>query len=291
MNVELLHVTPRGEELVEWAGRVCYRSHHRMTGDPSKFIQGIVARGHESVIEHWRALFSIEATEGELLDLLFSAPLLRFNRRGRDFLLSGNARMFRQAKGPLADALKKFLKEASPLLFDESQPSLPNSAEPPAGGIVNEWNYFLPPGLSREETLFHGAATFYFKGVSRALTHQLVRHRMASYSQASQRYCNEENFEVIVPPPVREKGAQALFSRAIEGIRENYRDLKESGLKAEDARYLLPNAAASEIAVSMTFEHWANFLALRCDSHAQWEIRDVAHLVKGLLHERLPQSF
>ncbi|HBN07516.1 MAG TPA: FAD-dependent thymidylate synthase [Cyanobacteria bacterium UBA8530] len=290
MNVELIHFTPRGEELVEWAGRICYRSHHRMTGDPSKFIEGIVSRGHESVIEHWRALFFVRATEGELLDLLSSVPLLRFSRREKDFLLSGNARMFRQARGPLAEGMRKLLSGASPLLFGNGGNPL-QSREPPNEKIVNEWSYFLPAELTGAELSLHGAATFYFKGVSRALTHQLVRHRMASYSQASQRYCNEENFEVVVPPSVEEKGALPLFCRAIAGIRENYRELKESGLKAEDARYLLPNATSSEIAVSMTFEHWANFLALRCDSHAQWEIRNVAHLVKGLLHERLPQSF
>lgn len=287
--IRILSTTPQGGTLIERAGRVCYRSHDRMNeGTAPRFIAGIIQRGHESVIEHWRALFEVEADPSEMLELLLSSPLLVATRRENRFLLSGNARMLRSARGPLAEELQSQAGNVSPVLFGG------DTMEPPApfldrtDGNVALWSLFAPEGLAEEELFRHGAATVYLTEVSRTLTHQLVRHRMASYSQASQRYCNEEKFEVVTPPSIEAAGAASLYRDAVEALRPAYLALKQHGVKGEDARYLLPGGTHSEIVVTMTFEHWANFFALRCDRHAQWEIREAAERIRNLFHEALP---
>lgn len=194
MQVELIAITRylRGsgapEELLEHAGRVCYRSEPR--GEPGRFLMARVREGHESLIEH-------------------------------------------------------------------------------------------------------ASATFEISGVSRACTHQLVRHRIASYSQESQRYVDLSNPEYVVPPSVA-KDAEALevWNKATAGLAEAYRSLRDRGVYKEDARFLLPNAAATRIVVTMNFRSWRHFIRERAlNRAAQWEIREVANRILDILHEQAPSVF
>ena len=119
--------------------------------------------------------------------------------------------------------------------------------------------------------------TFRISGVSRALTHQLVRHRMASYAQRSQRYCREDGFDYVTPASVaKDEQAQKTYTEAIRAIREAYAGLLRSGIPAEDARMLLPNACCTEICVKMNLRELIHFCNERLCSCAQWEIRAVA---------------
>ena len=98
----------------------------------------------------------------------------------------------------------------------------------------------------------HASFTFGIEGVSRAMTHQLVRHRIASYSQRSQRYVKEEGFRFVVPPEVESSHeAREVFGRVMELCREAYEELLGLGIEREDARYLLPNACFTSIVVTM----------------------------------------
>ncbi len=129
----------------------------------------------------------------------------------------------------------------------------------------------------------HAYFTFAISGVSRALTHQLVRHRIASYSQQSQRYV-EMNVEYVTPPSIaRNKKIRKKYDEMMKKIWELYNEMKEQ-VPVEDARYILPNATTSKIIVSMNARSLLNFFELRCCLHAQWEIRKLAwrmlHLVK-----------
>lgn len=123
----------------------------------------------------------------------------------------------------------------------------------------------------------HASFTFAISGVSRALTHQLVRHRMASYSQQSQRYVKLTRPGYVTPPTVKGNAeAQKLFKETVESTFKAYRQLMEFGVPTEDARYVLPNAAETNLIVSMNARELLHFLELRLCLHAQWEIRSLA---------------
>lgn len=146
----------------------------------------------------------------------------------------------------------------------------------------------------------HVSFTFAIEGVSRALTHQLVRHRLASYSQQSQRYVDGSEFDYILPPHIaRIPEAKERFERFLDEVGSAYRDLKsileENGRKGpkanEDARFVLPQAAESKIVVSMNCRTLINFFEQRCCMRAQWEIRDMAMKMLALVREVLPAIF
>lgn len=188
MKIELLAVTPRAEEVIEFAGRICYRSEgKRIPGAAAKFIGKLIAMGHESPLEH-------------------------------------------------------------------------------------------------------ASAAFYISGCSRAMTHQLVRHRLMSVSQQSQRYVNEKSFVYVIPPAVA--GARREeFRNDMESIRAMYAKWQGRGLKNEDARFVLPNACVSEIVISANFREFRHIFEVRCSPHAQWEIRQACSFMLAELHRHAPSVF
>ena len=193
MEVELIAITRylRGEgtaeELLEHAGRVCYRSQVR--GDPAAFLRARVREGHESIIEH-------------------------------------------------------------------------------------------------------ASATFEISGISRACSHQLVRHRLASYSQESQRYVAMEEPEWVLPPAVADDPeARAVWDQFADHVRRAYRSLRELGVRKEDARFVLPNATATRLIVTMNFRELRHLFRVRISRHAQWEIRQVAARMLEQVYPHAPAIF
>lgn len=141
-------------------------------------------------------------------------------------------------------------------------------------------------------TLEHVSFTFAIEGVSRVLTHQLVRHRIASYSQQSQRYVKEHDFETIMPLSIAARPAEReKFEKLMSEIRNLYTEWTEMGIPAEDARYILPNAAETKIVVTMNVRSLYNFFSLRCCSRAQWEIRALADKMLAEVKEVAPVLF
>ncbi len=124
----------------------------------------------------------------------------------------------------------------------------------------------------------HVTFTFAIEGVSRVLTHQLVRHRIASYSQQSQRYVKAHNFETVVPPSIAAiPEAREKFESCMKGLQDLYNDLTDNyKIANEDARYVLPNAAETKIVCTFNARSLYNFFSLRCCNRAQWEIRELA---------------
>lgn len=140
--------------------------------------------------------------------------------------------------------------------------------------------------------LEHAYATFRVRGGSRAMTHQLVRHRLCAFSQQSQRYVEEKAFSYVQPKSIMEKPeAQKLFVDTIKASREAYSKLVEMGVKKEDARFLLPNAVESEIVVSANFREWRHVIGMRGEKGAQWEIREFAVQVLKSLRSEAPTAF
>jgi thymidylate synthase (FAD) len=140
--------------------------------------------------------------------------------------------------------------------------------------------------------LEHAMATFRIRGCSRTFTHQLVRHRLCSFSQQSQRYVKEEGFTAIIPPGIKDNPeALQIYDKMLDNSRETYRRLIELGIKKEGARFILPNAVASEIIFSANFRQLRHMLILRGDPHAQWEIRKVFLRIGTIMKEMAPDCF
>jgi thymidylate synthase (FAD) len=141
--------------------------------------------------------------------------------------------------------------------------------------------------------LEHASFSFGLEGISRACSHQLVRHRIASYSQQSQRYVSHAApFEAVVPASIAAHPELAeRFDEHLAATHELYRKLLAAGIPAEDARFVLPNAAATKLVVTMNARELHHFFALRCCRRAQWEIRAMAREMLRLARQAAPLLF
>ena len=141
-------------------------------------------------------------------------------------------------------------------------------------------------------TLEHGLITFGISGISRVTSHQLVRTREASYCQQSQRYVDLGQQGYVCPPSISNNtDAQSLYAKTIEDTFKTYEALRSSGVPAEDARYLLPNACFTNINVSMNPRILLHFFENRCCDRAQWEIREMANEMLRLCKKIAPGIF
>lgn len=171
--------------------------------------------------------------------------------------------------------------------------------------------------LGHESPVEHVTFTFGIEGISRACSHQLVRHRIASYSQKSQRYVNEEKFNYITPPEIdKDFDALVLYDECMDYIQDCYERIRdilitrherklvlEKGLEVaeahkqatklanEDARFVLPNACETKIIVTMNVRSLLNFFAHRCCNRSQWEIHNVANEMLKLCYQVAPHIF
>lgn len=143
-----------------------------------------------------------------------------------------------------------------------------------------------------ESVLEHANFTFGVEKLSRSASHQLVRHRIASYSQRSQRYVKEGHPLYIIPDSISEnKELLTKYNKMIENIFSLYNDLLKNGIPPEDARYLLPNATETQIIFTMNARELLNFFRLRGCNRAQWEIRGVAQDIFKLVYPIAPSVF
>jgi len=148
-------------------------------------------------------------------------------------------------------------------------------------------------GLGHHSVLEHANFTFGVEGISRATSHQLVRHRLASYSQQSQRYVKlGDEFEYITPESIEKNiDIKKKYDDAVRSIHALYGEMLDAGIPAEDARFLLPNAAATKIIITMNARELMHFFTLRCCERAQWEIRDMACEMLRLARQAVPAIF
>lgn len=162
-------------------------------------------------------------------------------------------------------------------------------------------------GLGHESPIEHVTFTFGIEGVSRSLLAQITRHRIASFSVQSQRYVKENNFTFVTPPAIAaDAEALALYEQTMSDIFASYQKLADTlqakytetmGAKAaekkaiEDARFVLPNACATKMMLTMNARSLMNFFKLRCCNRAQWEIRDLATQMCMLVKDVAPTLF
>jgi thymidylate synthase (FAD) len=165
--------------------------------------------------------------------------------------------------------------------------------------------------------LEHAIATFRVKGGSRVFTHEMVRHRLVSPSQESQRYVcyadrpgdpqaknfkdrprkKTRDFEVVVPPTVDKatfadgSSPREVYLEACREALDLYERLLSAGVPPEDARYLLPNATTSEIVLTGNFREWRHVCTVRCAPEAHWEIRMVMLQILKIMKREAPTVF
>lgn len=148
--------------------------------------------------------------------------------------------------------------------------------------------------VGHESVIEHASATFYIRA-SRTFTHELVRHRLASYSQRSQRYVKEIEPQYIIPPELKLKGGdkngRVIFERAIKDAWEAYRNLLNLGVEPEIARYVLPNACETQIIMTMNFRELRHFIKLRTSERALPEMRTVANEIRKIMKKQAPNVF
>jgi thymidylate synthase (FAD) len=123
----------------------------------------------------------------------------------------------------------------------------------------------------------HASFTFSVSGVSRSLTHQLVRHRIASYSQQSQRYVKLDNPTFVTPPSIKnDVKSLSEYNKFMDNVWDLYNTLIKRKVPVEDARFIFPNATTTNITITMNARELVHFFKLRCSADAQWEIREMA---------------
>ena len=143
-----------------------------------------------------------------------------------------------------------------------------------------------------ESILEHCSATFEISGISRACSHQLVRHRLASFSQESQRYVDMTGAYLVVPQSVSENDvAMCEWKKAASIADAAYTAMVEAGIRREDARFILPNASSTKLVMTANFREWLHIFRLRITPEAQWEIRQVCAEIRDVLRQYAPAVF
>jgi thymidylate synthase (FAD) len=148
-------------------------------------------------------------------------------------------------------------------------------------------------GYGHTSVIEHASFTFSIEDASRAMTHQLVRHRIASYTQQSQRYVTYNTLnEYVTPPNIKtDPEAQTLYDATLKEISEAYKKLLGMNIPKEDARYILPNASKTNIIVTMNARELRHFFNLRCCARAQWEMREAANEMLKQAKKAAPTLF
>ena len=312
------------EQMIEYAGRVCYRSTHRM-GTAPEFIAARVREGHEDIIEHVVITLRFDETDEPLRWRILNRHCEISELGGGGWIVSGNTRVWlallrnEQIRSSVGELVLPILYPIAPKVFAEFSEAahalgingdapptltLPHATLPNLSALrptqdgpmrVTLLGYTQPILGDAKQLEDHGSATFLFEGISRACTHQLVRHRLASFSQESQRYVDlsKGGWQAIVPETV---AANAAAMRELDEFwriaEEKYAKLRGLGIRKEDARFLLPNAAETRIITTMNFAAWSHFFWLRAvDMAAQWEIRHMGQHALAMLYAIAPAVF
>ena len=306
-GLETEHILP--EQFIEKVGRTCYKSEDKITEDSAaKFVGNLIKRGHEAMIEHWNLIFKVDFTYyAEMLSdidvLLHSSsipvkerlrPYLRFTdsvlpNGDMRYLVSGNMRAWRdftkacvEAMGYLPRYIHGLIKNY-PLFFPEFQEHVP--------AVIS--NTILIPISANElidaERDTHMDVTMKFV-CDRGVSHEIVRHRVASFAQESTRYCNysQDKFgkeiTVIRPSWCNEGDVKynAWFCSCLRA-EEDYFNLIDDGCTPQEARSVLPNSTKTEIIVTMNLAGWEHFFELRCAPSAHPDMQEVAKIAAELI--------
>jgi thymidylate synthase (FAD) len=306
------------EQFIERVGRTCYKSEDKITEESApKFVRNLINRGHEAMIEHWSLIFRVKRVD--FYRSVFNAwtyafeywareatpedsfvPKIRFtNDCDHDhYVVSGNIRSWRdfiRLHKRNGGFVPNFLYEvalAAPTFFDDLITIKSSISE------EDRWlsQITVKDLISDFEHMVHHDVTLKFV-CDRGVSHELVRHRAASFAQESTRYCDYSNgkhgAEITVVRPswcVENSSNWYTWKGACKKSEAAYMALIVSGAAPQEARAVLPNSLKTEVIVTGTIGHWMHFFDLRCAPDAQPDMREVACMARDLLGGRIRQK-
>lgn len=304
---------------LEAVGRICYKSEDRITDDSCiNFVSGIIKRGHEAVIEHYSLIFALNDASWESLRFLIGNlsnegfhSFLRMTYCARP-VVSGNIRAWRDFLKWIRDLhlyIPGYMRDmisAYPLLFPEYQ-------ELGCSNEIGESFAFIPLGNSdlngEVEMLTHIDITARLTN-DRGVSHEEVRHRVASFAQESTRYCNyaKDKFGSAISyidlagsmefdgtvKNLTAKEKNAIYDEwvlACEDAERHYFKILELGATPQIARSVLNNSTKTEICITMNLAEWKHFFELRCSPAAHPAMREVAYMLLDRFAEELPDYY
>lgn len=319
MNTGLEKELTTPEQLIEKVGRTCYKSEDKITPDSSvKFVGNLVKRGHEAMIEHWSPIFRTDPhTYDEFVDnwemLMHNGnletddwlrPYLRFTDWDNDgetrCIISGNMRAWRDYSKACMKAfgfLPAYLHAVItgfPTFFPEFKDcEWDDSVFPRALNQIG-----VNDLVGEMEHGVHHDVTVKFI-CDRGVSHEIVRHRTASFAQESTRYCNygQDKFDqciTVIEPQfiknaVAEDNVYILHSweKACCVAEAEYFNLLNAGCTPQEARSVLPNSLKTEVIMTANLYNWAHFFELRCAPDAHPDIQVVANMAKDLFNSEV----
>ena len=294
-KIEILeHASTLVEDLllIEKAGRTCYASEkNEITQETAeRFIKRLIKSGHESVLEHIPLTYDISNISysdlAVFLNNTIGAVFARPISLTHDFIISMNLRTLRDAltiipQNKIASALGEDILSRIPWLLEDKYFSTSKTGQDCKIRWISQQEL---NGSPREDLIY---LTIKFSGISRGLTHELVRHRLCSYSQRSTRYVDESSLGLVVPPD----SEYSFWQEEAEALENMYSHLRKSGEAPEDARQVLPTGVTTEIVTSARLSQWKYILRLRTAKAAHWEIRAVMCDLYEELIQRYPTVF
>lgn len=288
-------------EQIERCGRVCYKSEDKITEESAvPFIKGIIKRGHESVLEMGQIVCRIKGGSSTALTEFFEyiPRFCQVDRTERDeFIFSGNPRAFRDlsknfTENLVVQTINTTLAQKWPLLFQEYNNGPEMTSQPSVHILSAQEIEYLPVSLLKKHRTILAHIT-----VNRAVTHELVRHRIASYLQESQRYCRygEDRFGgevVFIAPCFFDEDSEefTLWKKAMEETENIYLQLLKTS-SPQAARTVLPNSCKTEIMVHATLEEWLHILRLRTSTAADPSMREIMTMMLPVFTAKYPEIF
>lgn len=306
------------DQFIEMVGRTCYKSEDKITaGSAAKFVRNLINRGHEAMLEHWSLIFRVADAEQyeEIVwawrecSMLYPeavvvsddafVPKIRFTGSEVDgrYIVSGNLRAwrdfirFRIRNWSYIPGFLFEVMDAAPAFFEDIR-------EQHADTRPQYRDSWLTPITVADlqgdlEHLVHHDITLKFV-CDRGVSHELVRHRAASFAQESTRYCNYSSgkhgaeITVVRPSWCVQGGTEWLaWKRACLRTEDEYMTLISYGCTPQQARAVLNNSLKTEVIVTGTMGHWHHFFGLRCSPEAQPDMRDVACMAREILQTSL----
>lgn len=271
---------------IEVCGRVCYKSESRITDSSAEtFVKNLIRRGHESVLEHAVFIVMCDDRDAGTFNRICNTiehrdggrVLLKSTQRTRN-VISGNVRAWRDFMRECVklNAYPKFLTLFDGVLFEDVNP-------------LQFWKttaaFIDKSELTPDERDAHFTETVKFV-VDRGISHEIVRHRTASFSQESTRYCNYGGGITFIKPPFFDDAQFVQWLNAVEFVDHTYNLLIAKGAKPQEARAVLPNSVKTEIIMTANIECWKHFFDLRTAAGAHPQMKQIAEPLKAEFIER-----